>query len=199
MIGGILTKKLIPSILGIAGVFGGGGIGLTSLLMRGTEEVKYNSGPSVKSEVPREAPKKVEEQGYKYATEKSRVAAVFIYRDQIKSGDNDKPICHYWVDTVSSRDGVQGTIEEKECLEVMKEVGNEVDMDKPFKFVWADSIHISNILKRFFSSASSNDAVEKYYLTENEWTLNEEWKCNNSRDSKNKEIISCNKLEVTKT
>ncbi|ADX97764.1 hypothetical protein [Mycoplasma suis] len=89
MLGGLLTKKFMTSIFGIAGVAGGGGMGLTSLLMNNSGKFEFNVGPEVKSEKYSESAEDVERKGYKYARDSSRLAAVFIYREQEKSGEDE--------------------------------------------------------------------------------------------------------------
>ncbi|ADX97765.1 hypothetical protein MSU_0221 [Mycoplasma suis str. Illinois] len=108
----------------------------------------------------------------------------------------NQPICNYWIDTAAIKDGTLGNMDKGECLEIINSSGKGINLEKPFKFAKAEQKHMSNIIRRFFKSSIEGELPwEKYSLTDSEWTFNNEWLCNNSREeNENIEVVSCQKL-----
>ncbi|ADX97761.1 hypothetical protein [Mycoplasma suis] len=184
MLGDLLSaKRLITSFFGIAVVAGGGGIGLTSLLM-GKDSTGRVELP------PKETPSGRLERDPEIKLEKERIAE-YIYKDE----QSEKPICRFWDASGITRKATSLKMTEEECEKLIKEIPELTSLNKPFKWLKTEWTYISKTLKELFIPSLSEDPVSKYTSPEKneQWTFNKEWLCTNS-SSENKEIVSCQKV-----
>ncbi|ADX97756.1 hypothetical protein [Mycoplasma suis] len=176
------ARRLITSSFGIAGVFGGGGIGLASLLTGSS-----NSFP-IKPLVTKDG--KILERNTNVDLD-FRVVAEYVHKDE-----QNKEICEMWKANDISRKHIVEAISEESCKEKIKEIFGSSDSKNPIKWFKSEDSYISNLLKKMFSRSSLGEDPEEQYsinVKDNQWTFNDEWLCKNSKDSE-KETVSCEKV-----
>ncbi|ADX97754.1 hypothetical protein [Mycoplasma suis] len=190
MLGGFfLTKKLIPSVLGITGIFGGGGYGISKLLSSSgfIERYEILSGPSVTLEDGRRLERSPE------IELEEKVVAEFVYRNE----QGGEIICEQWISSGHEGRANKSKVEKEKCQSSISTALGEVNLERPIKWLWSEEQYLANILKNNFVSSSgeeSSDIKQALPEKENQWTFGNEWLCTNLFDSQRKDVISCEKI-----
>ncbi|ADX97751.1 hypothetical protein [Mycoplasma suis] len=200
MLNGFFTKKLITSVIGIAGLAGGGGIGLTSLLMGGKnflpEQVDTRNPSSV---IPNKVNERLtmEEVDYEGAKTKNILVAEYIFVDKNSSTEDKKQICEYWVSAPSSW-AVKKEIPEEKCKKLVEEfIRKEDDRNKSYKWISVKQQYLQNVFSSYFSFYKKNNNDLQSYLLQDQWSFDDGWSCKLTTEEQ-LEKINCSRLESRK-
>ncbi|ADX97748.1 hypothetical protein [Mycoplasma suis] len=173
--------KIIPVILGIAGVIGGGSF----YLMNNPETFKgFFSRKTIK-----------EEESYSRAKKNGKVIAQFIYKDDYFGSSSEvtgtlKAKCEYWTELNKESRKVMS---ESECQELIEELPEIKNGNKPIRFLKFDERGNFAIPKEYFYFLRED---EDYLLSmlRGEQISEGPWTCSSKQKIDSKElIIKCEK------